>query len=421
MKYVNLIVTIFIVAMIILPYNVFATESSITTNDNNCKFSWTTNPNQKYIRNDQGEIVFNKDKGIPTINEDCFENVKIELVSVEYKRYNQNIKRNFTDSKTLSELDKGEEQTKSGVYYRKYSDGIIEYKCQTKQNNEEVSFNDGSVNVPKGSIITLRITPNYGYQVTSFGTNQDKITAKDNISEFSFEVNEKEFHLGLETAKVDNIAKIDAKGVVSGSIILDEEELTSGTVRLSVEDANITDTKKEEFQNEVTRNANGCEITNVLNITLNQVFYKGKEDEYWQKETIKNLKKEAIISLKLEKGLDINNTIMIHNINDSDKYEIIDIVGYDRETKTITFKANTFSNYAIATKLEGISKEESNTINTNNIDDTKVNESKIIEMNNTQNEASLKIGYGYILLFIAVVTLIVTIIIIILNRNIKIT
>lgn len=423
MKRVNLIITMLIVAMILVPLNVIATENlnvekNITQNENICKFSWTTNPEQKYIKDEKGEIVFNKDKGIPNLNEDYIENARIELISVEYKKNGQNIKRYFTDSKTLNELDRGEKETKAGVFYHKYSDGNIEFQYQTKQNNENVDFDDGSITMPKGSIVTTKIIPNYGYQITSFGINQDKIVPGKNISEFTFEVQEKDFHLGVEITKVDNIAKTDAKGIVSGNVILDSNEIDSGTIKLSVDDADITEAKKEEFQKEITRIAEGYTISNIININLDQVYYKGKTDEFWQGYSLKELKKDAIISLKLDKELNKKDIIIVHNIDDSQKYEKMEILDYDKESKTITFKANSFSNYAIATKLGENMQDENNSNITNT---TESNEQIIENSNNIQNEQNLKIGYGFIILFIIIVASIVTVIVVIINRNIKIT
>ena len=80
-----------------------------------------------------------------------------------------------------------------------------------------------------------------------------------------------------------------------------------------------------------------------------QVLYRGTADSVWSNQ-IHRLDSEATISLKLDEGIDINDVVFVHNIDDGDEFEIIEIDSWDPVTRIVTFKTNSFSNFAIAEK-----------------------------------------------------------------------
>lgn len=205
----------------------------------------------------------------------------------------------------------------------------------------------GSLVVPEGAMCTMKITPDYGYQVTSFGINGRSIITGDEISEFTFPIHKGNFHLCAEVTKVDDVVAANSEKVKSGNIKIGKNEIDSGSVVLSVNDIKLDDEKIAEFE----KAAGDYTIKNYLDIDLDQVLYKGTEEDMWT-ERIHELKNEATITLQLEEGVDGNNIVIVHNVNDGDKYEVIEIDSYDPETNTITFKTKSFSNYAIAAKSE---------------------------------------------------------------------
>ena len=210
-----------------------------------------------------------------------------------------------------------------------------------------------SLVVPEGAECTMRITPDYGYQVTSFGVNNNAIITGENISEFTFPIHKGNFHLGAEVTKVENEVDAKSEKVKSGEIEISDNEIDSGSVVLSVNDVNISGDKREKFEDV----AGEYEIKSYLDIDLDKVIYKGSKEDVWS-ERIHELNDEATITLQLEEGVDGNNIIIVHNINDGDEYEIIEIESYDPKTNTITFKTKSFSNYAIAVKKDDNNNEE---------------------------------------------------------------
>lgn len=279
-------------------------------------FLWTDREEEKYSRDGQGNIR-NDENGNPIINDEYIGNSILEVVKVVY------------------EIDGIEHIVEGNDLFH---DRFIEYDPY-----REVA----SLTVPEGSTCIMKITPDYGYQVTSFGINGGIVIAEEGISEFEFPIHKGNFHLGAQVTKVDD--KVDAKSqkVQSGSIEIKKGEVNAGTVVLTVNDINPEQNKIAKFE----ETAGDYTINTYLDIDLDQVFYKGTDEDVWT-ERIHELNNEATITLQLEDNVNGNNIIIVHNINDGDEYEIIEIESYDPVTNTITFKTKSFSNYAIATKKE---------------------------------------------------------------------
>ena len=212
-----------------------------------------------------------------------------------------------------------------------------------------------SLVVPEGSRVTMKIRPYYGYQVLTVGSNDNPIITGDNISEFTFPAHKGNFHLGAQVVEVDNVVDALSEKVKSGSVEIGQNEINSGSVVLTVNDANPSEEKINGF----TENAGDYTIESYLDINLDQIIYKGTADNVWANE-IHELNEEATIELELEEDLDNKNIIIVHNIDDGEEYEVINIERYDPETKTVTFKAQSFSGYAIATKDKENQEEQGN-------------------------------------------------------------
>ena len=113
---------------------------------------------------------------------------------------------------------------------------------------------------------------------------------------------------------------------------------------MSVKDTDLSDSQISNFEEK----SGEYKISSYLNISLNQVLYKGTASDVWSKE-LKELNNQATISLNLEETMDGNEVAVVHEKNDG-TYEVIPTV-YDSSSNTITFKTSSFSNYAIASKI----------------------------------------------------------------------
>ena len=222
---------------------------------------------------------------------------------------------------------------------------------------QDLDKNNGWASIVPGSKVILRLKPNYGYQLTSITINDKKLEAGEEQSTFEYIMPDTNVHISGFFEKVDDKVNTKSDKVKNGVIELNEKEIDTGTVVLSVEDINLS---KEQISN-FEKNANGYHISSYLNINLSQVIYKGNQEHIWENE-LRELNNPAKITLKLEDGIDGNEVVIVHEKHDG-TYEIIPTT-YNSETNTITFSTTSFSNYAIASKTVAVQNDQKdNTIN----------------------------------------------------------
>lgn len=208
----------------------------------------------------------------------------------------------------------------------------------------------GSAVFPAGTRLTLRLSPEVGYQLTSFQINGVDIAPQDTPMVYEFTMPAGNFHLGAKFSKVANAVDADgADAVTSGSIKLGNGEFDNGTARLDIKNAvDINPSTIEGFE----ENTGDYNLKTILDIKLFNTIYKGTADDTWDKQ-LDELNREATITLQLDEGVDGNDIIIIHEKHDAEGhitgYEVIPTT-YDPVTHTLTFKTSSFSNYAIATR-----------------------------------------------------------------------
>lgn len=220
----------------------------------------------------------------------------------------------------------------------------LEGKYEASFMSDETS---GDARIPKGSEVTIQFVPKYGYQITSLSLNDTvRLTATDEVSTFTFIMPDTDLHLSAVFTKVDDVVKSSTNKVKSGTVKIGTNEINTGSTVLSVKEATLTDDQKATFNTK----AGDYKVSNVFDIKLDQVIYKGTSDSYWSKPLgySADLQTPAVITLKLDEGVDGNEVILIHEKEDG-TYETIETT-YDESTHTIFFSTSSFSNYAIASK-----------------------------------------------------------------------
>lgn len=224
---------------------------------------------------------------------------------------------------------------------------------------QDTAKNNGWASILPGYKVILKLKPDYGYQLTSIKINDETLTAKEEESTFEYTMPNTNVHLSGIFEKVDDKVNPETEKIKEGKIEIDESEIDSGSVVLSVGDAALTEEQTTKFKEK----SEGYEISAFLGIRLDRVLYKGTASDVWSKE-LNDLKNEATITLKLEEKIDGNEVKIIHEKSDG-TFEIIP-ADYNASENTITFKTSSFSNYAIASKTENnkeendIEKEENN-------------------------------------------------------------
>ena len=210
----------------------------------------------------------------------------------------------------------------------------------------------GWVKIFPGYRTVFEFTPVRGYQLTGISINESPLQAVKDVNRFEITLPKNpegsgNLHFAATFTKTEDVVKANSTKVQEGAIALAANALDAGTAQLTVGDVELNSDKTKEFENA----AGDLEIKNYLDISLYQVFYKGKKDslDVWANQ-IEELNGEAEITLKLGDDVDVENVVLVHNIHDGKEFETIEIIRYDKEAHTITFKTKSFSNYAIAVK-----------------------------------------------------------------------
>ena len=224
-----------------------------------------------------------------------------------------------------------------GLTYCNWSDGMVA--------PHDPDGSTGSAEFPVGTVLTIRLIPDAGYQLVSFGINGGAFEPQENIGEYTFTIRGGNAHLAADFEPVDNAVDTDAASAIeAGSIVIDGEEFDMGTARLDVSDVELTDEQVNNFENAAP---SGYSVSNYIDISLFNTVYKGSADDSWDTQ-VTELGKAATITLQLEDGVDGSNIVIIHEKHDG-TYEVIETT-YDPVNNTITFTTDSFSNYALATK-----------------------------------------------------------------------
>ncbi len=226
---------------------------------------------------------------------------------------------------------------------------------------KEVNQDDksGWANIIPGSKVIMRLKPNYGYQLTSLKINDENLKAGKEQSTFEYIMPDTNVHISGIFEKVDDQVKTLSNEVKSGSITISNQEIDTGSVILSVNDVEPTSLQKTNFEKTVENYT----ITSYLDIKLDQVVYKGTANDTWTN-SLSTLNHDANIQLQLEKGINGNDVVLVHEKHDG-TYETLSTT-YDSSTNTLSFKTTSFSNYAIAYKTKKtVEKKRIDTIEIN--------------------------------------------------------
>lgn len=244
--------------------------------------------------------------------------------------------------------------------------GTIEILDIQDENGNSVGLKDvnqddksGWANIIPGSKVIMRLKPNYGYQLTSLKINDENLKAGKEQSTFEYIMPDTNVHISGIFEKVDDQVKTLSNEVKSGSITISNQEIDTGSVILSVNDVEPTNLQKTNFEKAVENYT----IASYLDIKLDQVVYKGTANDTWTN-SLSTLNHDANIQLQLEKGINGNDVVLVHEKHDG-TYETLSTT-YDSSTNTLSFKTTSFSNYAIAYKTKKtVEKKRIDTIEIN--------------------------------------------------------
>ena len=189
------------------------------------------------------------------------------------------------------------------------------------------------------------------------------MAARGDQSTFEYTMPDTNVHVTGIFERVEDAVHTDSSKVKNGTITLGSSEIDSGSVILSVKDAEPNAVERSNFE----KQAEGYTISTYLDIKLNQILYKGSSADVWSKK-LETLNQPATITLQLEQGIHGEEIVIIHEKQDG-TYEILP-AKYDAKTQSVTFETTGFSKYAIASRQKTNSADSESTATTGSTEST---------------------------------------------------
>ncbi|MDO4479153.1 MAG: cell wall-binding repeat-containing protein [Lachnospiraceae bacterium] len=214
--------------------------------------------------------------------------------------------------------------------------------------------------LPIGAVVTVKMIPEYGYQLTSFGINDKTFTIGEEQTVYSFTIRRGNAHLAAKFTPVEDVI-VTNEDIISDADIAVADDFPGGTVKFEVNPASNLSPKYESFQANVP---DGYKIMNFYDLDLSNVYYKANEsgDNAWENE-MTELTSDATITLKFRDQMWYTTSkpedfVVIHNIHGGDEFETIPLETVDQQAG-ISFKTDSFSTFAIAVKEKYAYEDES--------------------------------------------------------------
>lgn len=212
------------------------------------------------------------------------------------------------------------------------------------------SGKEGSATLPAGAELTVKLIPEYGYQLTSFTINGGNFTPGSEVGVYTFTIPNGNFHLGAHfTQSNDKVVVESATGVTDAKMENCNGIIDSGNLELTVKNASLNDAQKNTIM--ASDAGKGVNVDKWLEVNLDQIVNKGTENDSWRVEK-KELNQKIKVTLYVG-TLDSNKEYVVvreHKNSDSSvEYEKI-LATYDPVAGTLTFESDKFSNYAVGTK-----------------------------------------------------------------------
>ena len=216
----------------------------------------------------------------------------------------------------------------------------------------------GHIAVEAGKQVTVRLTPDYGYQLTGVTLNGGVTLAPQaEVSTFTFTMPDTNVHFkGIFTQTSDEIKKSGSK-VSYASVENGANAAPSGNLRLTVEDSDANTTNAlAQVENAVSAEA--------VNLTLDQIVSKG-DGTNWENPVTQF---DQPVKMKLQvadydtaAGYEV---VREHNGN------LTKLTTYVSEDGTLTFETNQFSTYFIVKTAKKADNGNAKTENSSNTSST---------------------------------------------------
>lgn len=211
-----------------------------------------------------------------------------------------------------------------GIYWEDEEAGII--------------YEDYGYSIEVGSEVSIKMLPDYGYQFVSGSINGIPLSPDDARASYIFTMPSSDIQLSAIFEKTDDIIAVNSNAIAGASIEMPTGEI-NGTAEFTV--ADDTSVNKAAFEEA----AGGSTIGGLVELSLNEVVYKGSSDAAW-KTSITDLNNEMKVNLTLAEDLKgYTDYIVLRNHNGV----ITKLPAtYNSSTGVLSFSTDAYSTYAIA-------------------------------------------------------------------------
>lgn len=205
----------------------------------------------------------------------------------------------------------------------------------------------GNIAVPEGKKVTIKLVPDYGYQVAGLQLNGGVTLQPDDAqtSTFTFVMGNSPVHMKGLFTKVSDTVNSNSKQIEAASITNGANAAASGNLRLTVSDAESYDTTAAQAL------VSGAQSAQAVDLKLDQIVSKGNGSN-WEK-NITEFEKPVTLNLALD-NYDANYDYTVVRNHNGKLTELSTTV----EQGTISFETNQFSTYIIVkkSKAAGVDK-----------------------------------------------------------------
>ena len=205
----------------------------------------------------------------------------------------------------------------------------------------------GNIAVPEGKKVTIKLVPDYGYQVAGLQLNGGVTLQPDDAqtSTFTFVMGNSPVHMKGLFTKVSDTVNSNSKQIEAASITNGANAAASGNLRLTVSDAEGYDTTSAQAL------VSGAQSAQAVDLKLDQIVSKGNGSN-WEN-NITEFEKPVTLNLALD-NYDANYDYTVVRNHNGKLTELSTTV----EQGTISFETNQFSTYIIVkkSKAAGVDK-----------------------------------------------------------------
>ena len=216
----------------------------------------------------------------------------------------------------------------------------------------------GHIAVEAGKQVTVRLTPDYGYQLKGVSLNGGVTLApQDEVSTFTFTMPDTNVHFkGIFTQTQDEI-KTSGTKVSSASVENGANAAPSGNLRLTVEDSDANTTNAlAQVENAVSAEA--------VNLTLDQIVSKG-DGTNWENPVTQF---DQPVKMKLQVA--DYDTVAGYEVVREHNGNLTKLPTSVSEDGTLTFETNQFSTYFIVKTAKKADNGNAKTENSSNTSST---------------------------------------------------